>query len=641
MASSGSYSNSVGNLTLTMNWQITSQNQSGNYSWVRMDLVLSSPYSVSSSASKSGWTTINNNQVTFNHTIGSQSGSWSKTIATREIRVDHNSDGTKSVPLSAGFNPQITLSGRFISQITVSGTPTLDRINTGGGGGDTTPPRSTFNAISNQTFGSSFLIYPLRESTDVTHTVKMDIGGYTQTQTGVGAVSDPFNVLVGWASGFTNVPHTTGTVTVTSYYQGRNIGSYSRSFRVDFPSSMNPTASNLTPTDAESGKAVPSSWNIWVQNKSKVQFNISASPKYSATISSVVVTRPDGISKRATLTGGKYLADFDSSISGLVTFYITVTDSRGKWTTYESPVTFQAYSPPSITDAQAERATSVSNPNPEGTRVRVFANQNISSLGGKNVATRTLHIKRSSDTSWGTALSSGWNDGSWLLAPLTRSTNYEWDVRFTLADQFETTELILSVPTGYTTMDFLAGGTGIALGKVATQPDTLDIGFSTVRLPTIDNLETKIQSIDSQISTATSRLDAIDTRTNGGWTAFNPGWKTGSSSLAIGNGLLEGWYQHIGYTCTFLINLRRGSTTNVGSGLYTFELPVQARVGNFVTGGGYTSNGELPLAIRGITGTTIGVVGPGGRLSNTYPGNWSTNQTIVIQGIYHTASPGA
>lgn len=65
------------------------------------------------------------------------------------------------------------------------------------------------------------------------------------------------------------------------------------------------------------------------------------------------------------------------------------------------------------------------------------------------------------------------------------------------------------------------------------------------------------------------------------WTAFTPLWYSSGTQPTIGNGTLTGRYVNIGATIIGEIRLVFGSTTNRGSGVYRFSLPVLGVAENF------------------------------------------------------------
>ena len=58
------------------------------------------------------------------------------------------------------------------------------------------------------------------------------------------------------------------------------------------------------------------------------------------------------------------------------------------------------------------------------------------------------------------------------------------------------------------------------------------------------------------------------------WTAYTPAWSgTGTS---IGNGVINGRYMLVGKTCTVSVEMAFGTTSNVGTGVYSWSVPFTA-----------------------------------------------------------------
>ncbi|MFJ1708579.1 hypothetical protein [Kitasatospora sp. NPDC088346] len=97
----------------------------------------------------------------------------------------------------------------------------------------------------------------------------------------------------------------------------------------------------------------------------------------------------------------------------------------------------------------------------------------------------------------------------------------------------------------------------------------------------------------------------------GSWTTYAPTWTATTTNPAIGNGTLVTRYTRIGKTITYMGQLRAGSTTNGGTGIWNITLPVQA-ANNGVTVQGpcsYTqfgNNNWIGNAAIPPGGTTVG-----------------------------------
>jgi hypothetical protein len=142
------------------------------------------------------------------------------------------------------------------------------------------------------------------------------------------------------------------------------------------------------------------------------------------------------------------------------------------------------------------------------------------------------------------------------------------------------------------------------------------------------------------------------------WLSYTPPWLAASTNPTIGNGTIVGRYWLRNKTCGFRIVITFGSTTNGGTGAYTFGLPFQAASlanqyvpGAFYAGAGFFQGlglivggtGNLsPYAATSGTDTRLlvarnadssGAVGTG---IPTIPGSYSylTGNYLAVQGVY-------
>lgn len=109
--------------TLTVNETATSS--ANNTSTVSAVLVLHRPYAVQSTATKTASMTINGTTYNWSGTIG---GSGDLTILSRTITIPHDSDGSKTINISATIQLAITWGGTYIGNISNSGTLKLTKL---------------------------------------------------------------------------------------------------------------------------------------------------------------------------------------------------------------------------------------------------------------------------------------------------------------------------------------------------------------------------------------------------------------------------------------------------------------------------------------------------------------------------------
>lgn len=103
----------------------TATSTANNTSTLSIKLVLKRPSSISSTATKTASCTINGTKYTWSGSIG---GSGDKTLISKTQTVTHNTDGTKSISISASIDLNISWSGSQIGTISGSATMALTKI---------------------------------------------------------------------------------------------------------------------------------------------------------------------------------------------------------------------------------------------------------------------------------------------------------------------------------------------------------------------------------------------------------------------------------------------------------------------------------------------------------------------------------
>lgn len=158
MASSGSFSNSIvsGHYKLKVDWS-QAQDVSANTSTITCKLYLINDWSLGI-GSRTNSCTIGGTAKSF--TSSSISGTGTHTLGTVSQSVSHNSDGTKSITISAVFKIQATISGTYYEQITASATVTLNTI-----------PRASSVSAKSVNLGTASTITVTRASSSFTHTL--------------------------------------------------------------------------------------------------------------------------------------------------------------------------------------------------------------------------------------------------------------------------------------------------------------------------------------------------------------------------------------------------------------------------------------------------------------------------------------
>lgn len=108
---------------IQMEWKVTNQSVSGNYSDLSLELWLRVNGRINYTSSMTGY--LDGTRFTFSGNSGSNK--WLK-LSTKTKRVYHNSDGTASVRLTGSYHLQINFSGVNLSNMSVAKTVQLPTI---------------------------------------------------------------------------------------------------------------------------------------------------------------------------------------------------------------------------------------------------------------------------------------------------------------------------------------------------------------------------------------------------------------------------------------------------------------------------------------------------------------------------------
>ena len=230
-----------------------------------------------------------------------------------------------------------------------------------------------------------------------------------------------------------------------------------------------PTITGITATRVDG--TVPSSWGIYVQTKSKVTLAITgAAGAGGSTISSYSITG-GGLSYTASSVTTGFL-----NTSGSITFTGKVCDSRGRWSD-ESTVTITVvpYAAPRFNSYSTQRCTSAGASSSNGTYAKSTVGFSYWSCSGKNTITTAVAYKKSSDFSYTNAGVSFTSGTQFIFGGGNLNTDFSYDIRFTLTDAFGTVTVVDSLSTASVLMDFKAGGTGLAVGKVSETDSCFEV----------------------------------------------------------------------------------------------------------------------------------------------------------------------
>ena len=458
MASSGSFSGSIrdGHYKLRVDWS-QSKNVSANTSTVTCKLYLVNDWSLNISGRSDNTCTIDGSAQTFSSPAISSTGT--HLLGTVSRAVNHASDGSKSLAISAVFQIRATLSGTYYGTITASANITLDSI-----------PRASSVSAGNMTMGTAGKINISRASSSFTHTLTYSFGNTSGTiATKTTATSVSWTPSLSLANQIPNATSGTCIITCTTYNGNTNIGSKTCTLSLSVPASVKPTISSLTASRIDGD--VPSAWGIYVQTKSKVKLTINgAAGSYGSTIKSYSITGGGYSGSASTLTTG-FLNN-----SGTITFQATVTDSRGRVSAEATvSITVTAYSPPYFNSSLSQRCLSNGTLDDDGTYIHALVSFGYSTCGGKNTLKTSVQYKQVSAEQWTDAGVTFASNTAFTYGKGQISTETSYDVRYTLEDAFSAISVQEIVSTAAVVMDFKSGGKGVAIGKVSETDNTFEV----------------------------------------------------------------------------------------------------------------------------------------------------------------------
>lgn len=457
MASSGSFSGSIvsGHYKLRVDWS-QAKNVSANTSTITCKMYLVNDWSLSI-GSRSNTCTINGTAVAYSSSAISTMGTHS--LGTASSTVSHNSDGTKSITIKAVFNIRATISGTYYESITASATVTLDSI-----------PRASSVSATSVNLGAASTITISRAASSFTHTLTYKFGSASGTiVTKTTATSVSWMPPLSLASQIPNATTGTCTITCTTYSGTTSIGFKTCTHTLTVPASVKPTIGSLTAERIDGD--VPADWGIYVQTKSKSKLTINgAAGSYGSTIKSYSISGGGFTGAAATLATG-FLNNY-----GNITFTATVTDSRGRVSAVATlTIEVVRYFTPYFERYSSQRCNSAGTLQDDGTYVLGNALYNRAPCENLNRVTRSIFYKKSSDTEW---INSGYIFSSGdpiVFGGGNFSTEYSYDIKYTIQDAFNTVSVIDLISTAAVVMDFKSGGKGVAIGKVSETDNMFEV----------------------------------------------------------------------------------------------------------------------------------------------------------------------
>ena len=401
------------------------------------------------------------NSLKDTHTLKSASPSqWSSNIVytTDWFTISNKTSGTTALSLNLYSGSGSTRNSTYAYSLPIE------------------PAASVLGSISSFTFGNAINIPITKYNSGFYDVLTISVGGTTiKTVNGIVNGDDVTFTSTELNNIYAKLPSATkGTVTfkltTKTSSSGSTVGTSTKTATGTIPSSVKPTISGITLAEATSGLA--SKFGAYIQNKSKITGTVNASAGSGSSISAY----------KTTINGSSYTSKtFTTGVlktSGTNTITTTVTDKRGRSTSYSTTFSVLAYSKPTISTFKVERCNADGTLNDEGINFKVTVKSAITSLNSKNDSKYVLQYKLSSVDTWttlGNTLSGYSVNTSWVVTNVALNIDNVYDFRLTISDYFESVPKSYNVAESFTLMNFGSDGHSMAIGGVATEPDTLDV----------------------------------------------------------------------------------------------------------------------------------------------------------------------
>nr|DAW56608.1 MAG TPA: protein of unknown function DUF859 [Caudoviricetes sp.] len=422
--------------TSTVNWRVTVSRTGSYYTFNNQgDSVLSLSLDGRS---------VHSSNPTW-HTSGEE-----YTLASGSSTINHNSDGTKTLPVSCTFKPNNGLHGT----ITVSGSLGL-----------TTIPRSSSVRVNNGVIGSSVTITINRQNPSFKHTVRYSWAGKSGTIATNVDTSTTWSIPIDFANDIPNSASGTGTIFVDTYSGSTKTGTQSTTFTASVPGNVKPTFSGITLSDLNgAAQNLISNSDTFIQiiSNIKVAFN-GAKGTYGSTITGY---RAEIVGKnQATSSNGGSLGIMN--YHGTIKIRASVSDSRGRWSdTREVSVTVLEYFAPALSFSIARTGSTSST-------LTATRNAKIAPLtvAGRQRNTMTLTFKVAKLGTNTFTVDNGQATGTWSsISSLVNSqanlagnylANQSCVVIGILEDKFTRTEFMVNVATESVVFSYDRSGVGV------------------------------------------------------------------------------------------------------------------------------------------------------------------------------------
>jgi hypothetical protein len=439
--------------------EVDSQSVSGNYSII--NLVLRARETTNASSYNLGganlYLSVDGSVKVTDDTIDFRSfvtGTWYTILSKTGIKVYHDTDGSKEIDVK-GYCATGVGAGTYNQTAYNVALPTIPRKSSIASlTGSVTVDGTNAMAVSISRASSTFY-----------HTVKFSIGAYSQSYYSVGT-SQSYTIPMSWLNAIPNATSGIANCRVTTYDgDGNNLGYVDGSFTIVVPESVVPVVTGISFNRYLAGDP----FNVYAKGISKVQATGSTiTNQYSATTATYYWYITPSLTALPALYQNATFISAVLGYFGIMYVALKVKDSRGRVSAlYSQEITVYPYASPSVT-VTGERCDALGNTDPNGDYIKIRFQGSISPVNNDNNKIYTLQFKKTTEETWTPVDVSGLTDYSVDQSYIREaSASYTYEVQGSVQDKVSTALKTVEISTASVVMDFLAGGLGMAIGKVA------------------------------------------------------------------------------------------------------------------------------------------------------------------------------
>lgn len=472
MALSGAGETRFARHRLLIEWN-ASQNIAGNFSTVNVQFYLQSldAYGgLNAPATNSGSININGNVYNFSAN-SNLAANQKKLIWSGSVNVPHNADGSKSFTITGNYNVNVTFSGVYHGNKTVSTGVDLNKISR---------PFSFITNAQDQTFDSPTTFNVSQNNSGLKANLYLHFGNKKLLLYSSVPIGSNFTVTVkgsDFADQITSNKLGRGNFVLETLSGTTVVGSNQVLVQFTLPNNATyqPTISSAAAIDTNTAVvAVTGSNTLFVQGKSNIRLTVVATAKNGASIVGYQVVVAGQILSSSSNIIDIPLATYELG-SGDITAVVTATDSRGYLSTKSVIFAIQLYAAPKITSFSAERNATTNTTLEVKKVISVASIKN--GITEKNTYTVTTRTKLTSAATWTVVKTETSTSANFNLTGY--ATDKSYDIQITVVDKFGTSvSSQLSVSTVKVLMD-LYKDIGVGIGKLYEDGrGVLDVGGS-------------------------------------------------------------------------------------------------------------------------------------------------------------------